>query len=188
MWHTPTASHRGHNEEKLLLLSQLMGGGGSEQTKTAALQPRASVSQSVCTHRQVLSPVQIDSQDGCRRRVCCLTGHILVPLDNLITGEDRALVVHRHDYSLNAEGVMRFLSNLQRQCLQTTSQALLILKMWGESTQNHASILFDHGNMVVIQWCCVVGTSLSRSAEDSRESHSRRRWTLPDGTSFRLNH
>lgn len=36
-------------------------------------------------------------------------------------------------------------------------------------------------------WRCSL-TSLSLSAEDSRESHSSRRWTLPDGTSFRLNH
>lgn len=35
--------------------------------------------------------------------------------------------------------------------------------------------------------CCGL-TSLSLSAEDSRESHSSRRWTLPDGTSLRLNH
>lgn len=31
-------------------------------------------------------------------------------------------------------------------------------------------------------------TSLSLSSEDSKESHSSLRWTLPDGTSFRLNH
>lgn len=31
-------------------------------------------------------------------------------------------------------------------------------------------------------------TSLSLSAEDSRESHSSRRWTLPEPTSLRLNH
>lgn len=35
---------------------------------------------------------------------------------------------------------------------------------------------------------CSSLTSLSLSAEDSRESHSSRRWTLPDATSLRSNH
>ena len=35
------------------------------------------------THRQVLGAVQVNSQDGCRGRICSFAGDIPVPLDNL---------------------------------------------------------------------------------------------------------
>lgn len=61
---------------------------------------------------------------------------------------------------------------------------------WQEYKKTEKTMITDtaqHWGNKSVRLCSSL-TSLSLSAEDSRESHSSRRWTLPDVTSLRSNH
>ena len=135
-----------------------------------------------------MSLIKIDGEDGGRWRICCLAGQVLVCLDHLVEEQPNR----------SKERVSRAIRKVQP--VDTIDNKLmknaLLIDCVNVLLHNNLETIPSLSPHHYTKPCSWLGdplnasglTSLSLSAEDSRESHSSRRWTLPDGTSLRLNH